>query len=79
MSTRAIKPREYFKALLDMPEEKINYSEIPATTKADWEDAEVLLPVTAEEFEAIKTFIRQRRAAQETPPTLTHTGGDAAR
>jgi hypothetical protein len=47
--------------LLDIPEEKIDYSEIPLTTRADWEDAEVLLPVSTEEFRAIKEFIGERR------------------
>ena len=61
MSTRRDKPPEYFAKLLDIREEKIDYSEIPATTRADWEDAEVLLPVNAEEFRAIQQFIRKRR------------------
>jgi hypothetical protein len=61
MSTREDKPREYFAKLLDVPDEKIDYREIPATTRADWEDAEVLLPVSAQEFRAIKEFIEERR------------------
>lgn len=61
MSTRPDKPREYFAKLLDTPEDEIDYSEIPPTTAADWKDVEVLLPVTAEEFRAIKEFIRARR------------------
>jgi hypothetical protein len=61
MNTRADKPKEYFRTLLDIPDEKIDYSEIPPTVAADWEDAEVLLPMTAEEFEAVKQFIRHRR------------------
>jgi hypothetical protein len=61
MSTRADRPRDYFAKLLDQPDEKIDYSEIPATTRADWEDAEVLLPVTADEFRAIREFVRSRR------------------
>ena len=61
MSTRPDKPKEYFAKLLEIPEEEIDYSEIPATTAAEWEDAEVLLPVTPEEFRAIKDFIRRRR------------------
>jgi hypothetical protein len=71
MSTRRDKPREYFAKLLNIPEEQIDYSEIPATTRADWEDAEVLFPVSAEEFQAIKTFVRnrrQRKAAAATHP-----------
>ena len=61
MSTRPAKPKEYFAKLLSVPEEEIDYSEIPSTTRTDWEEAEVLLPVTAEEFQAIKEFIRDRR------------------
>ena len=61
MSTRPIKPKEYFAKFLATPEDKIDYSEIPPTTAADWDDAEVLFPVTAEEFRAIKTFINRRR------------------
>jgi hypothetical protein len=61
MSTRPDKPREYFAKLLDVPEEEINYAEIPPTERSDWEDAEVLFPVTAEEFRAIQEFIGRRR------------------
>jgi hypothetical protein len=52
---------DYFAKLLDMPENDIDYVDIPPTTKADWADAEVLLPVTADEFRAIGEFIRDRR------------------
>jgi hypothetical protein len=62
MTTREDKPREYFAKLLDIPEDEIDYSEVPGTATADWEEAEVLFPVTAEEFQAIKRFIRERRA-----------------
>lgn len=61
MSTREDKPREYFAKLVDLPEREIDYSEIPPTTRADWEQAEVLLPVTAEEFRAVKEFVDDRR------------------
>jgi len=61
MSTRPDKPLEYFSKLLDVPDDKIDYSEVPATTAADWQDAEVLLPVTPEEFRAIRQFLRSRR------------------
>ena len=61
MNTRPDKPKDYFVKLLDIPESEIDYREIPPTTKADWADAEVLLPVTAEEFRAINEFIRDRR------------------
>ena len=73
MNIRLDKTREYFDKLLDIPERAIDYSEIPPTTAADWEDAEVLLPVTAEEFEAIKQFIRIRReqGADRAGPTPT--------
>jgi hypothetical protein len=69
MSTRRDKPREYFAKLLNIPEEQIDYSEIPVTTRADWEDAEVLFPVSAEEFQAIKTFVRNRRQRKATATT----------
>ena len=61
MSTRADKPKEYFARLLDTVEAEIDYSDIPPTTAADWKDAEILLPVTAEEFQMIKQFIRRRQ------------------
>jgi hypothetical protein len=61
MSTRPDKPREYFAKLLDTPDDEIDYSDIPATAAADWQDAEVLLPVTAEEFRAIRDFLQSRR------------------
>ena len=64
MSSRPDKPKAYFSKLLDVPDDAIDYSEIPPTTRADWEDAEVLFPVTYEEFEAIKRFIRDRRSGQ---------------
>jgi hypothetical protein len=60
MTGREDKPREYFVKLLDISEE-IDCSEIPRTESSDWEEAEVLLPVTAEEFQAIRDFIRERR------------------
>lgn len=61
MNSRPDKPREYFARLLDVKEADIDYSEIPATDAADWEDAEVLIPVSAEEFRAVKQFIWRRR------------------
>ena len=56
------KTEEYFAKLLDLREDEIDYSEVPRTTSADWDDAEVLFPVTAEEFRAIRRFIREQRA-----------------
>jgi hypothetical protein len=61
MSTRADKPRKYFARLLDTPEEDIDYREIPATIRTDWQDSEVLLPVTEKEFLAIENFLRTHR------------------
>jgi len=61
MSVRPDRPRKYFAKLLDWPDDEIDCSEIPATTAADWRDAEVLLPVTPEEFRAIKEFVQSRR------------------
>jgi hypothetical protein len=61
MSTRPLKPKEYFQRLLDVREDQIDYTDSPPTTAADWEDAEVLFPVTPEEFRAIKKFILTRR------------------
>jgi hypothetical protein len=78
MNTRPDKPKEYFAKLLDTPEEKIDYSQIPATTVADWKHAEILLPVTAEEFRAIKPFILRRReegAGAADSPTDQPTSG----
>ncbi len=69
MSTRPIKPEEYFRKLLDIPEDQIDYTDSPPTTTADWEDAEILFPVTPEEFQAIKKFILTRRGkAQPSSP-----------
>jgi hypothetical protein len=65
MTTRPDKPKEYFAKLLDLPEEEIDYSEIPATAAADWQDAEVLLAVTPEEFRAIKQFLQHRRGRND--------------
>jgi hypothetical protein len=59
------RPREYFAKLLDQPDDAIDYAEIPATTAADWQDAEVLLPVTPQEFRAIKKFVQTRREREE--------------
>ena len=68
MSTRADKPKAYFAKLLDTAEADIDYREVPTTTAADWEDAEVLLPVTAAEFRAIKQFIQTRRSKAAASP-----------
>lgn len=67
MSTREDKPREYFARLLDLSEDDIDYREIPATTAADWADAEVLLPVTEKEFRAIERFIWTHRPEDASP------------
>ena len=61
MNIRPDKPKEYFAKLLDVTDEEIDYSEVSSTTAADWENAEVLLPVTAEEFQTIRRFVRRRR------------------
>ena len=61
MSTRPDRPRDYFAKLLGQRDEDIDYSDVPATTRADWQHAEVLLPVTAEEFRAIREFVETRR------------------
>jgi hypothetical protein len=70
MNTREDKPKAYFSRLLDVPDEEIDYGEIPPTSRADWENAEVLLPVTVEEFQAIKKFLRDRR--RQNPDTASH-------
>jgi hypothetical protein len=62
MNTRPVKQKEYFAKLLDIPVEEIDYSDIPPTTAADWQNVEVLLPITVEEFKAIKKFVRRRHA-----------------
>jgi predicted transcriptional regulator len=67
MTTRTVKPKEYFAKLLDMPEDEIDYREIPRSTAGDWEDAEVLLPLTAEEFTAVLHFLRARRGGDHRP------------
>ena len=65
MNTREDKPKEYFVKLLNIPEIEVDYRETPATSRADWEDAEVLLPVSLEEFRAIQEFIQDRRRRQK--------------
>jgi hypothetical protein len=35
---------------LDLPNDKIDYSEIPPTSAADWQSAEVLLPSQQRSF-----------------------------
>ena len=61
MSGRPAKPKEYFTKLLAIPEDQIDYTDSPPTTRADWEDAEVLFPMTAEEFRDVKRRILDRR------------------
>jgi len=61
MNARDDKPKEYFSKLLDLPDTDIDYREVPATTKSDWQDAEILLPVTEQEFRAIENFVRTHR------------------
>jgi hypothetical protein len=68
MITRADKPKAYFSRLLDQPESEIDYSEIPPTTATDWRDAEVMLPVTADEFQGIKKLLSQSRKQHEIHP-----------
>jgi hypothetical protein len=68
MTARTDKPREYFVKLLDISEDEIDYSEIPRTASTDWEEAEALFPVTEEEFQAIKRFIRERRGQASGAP-----------
>jgi predicted transcriptional regulator len=62
MTIRTDKPRRYFAKLLDVSDDEIDYSEIPQSTAADWEEAEVLLPLSREEFGAVWEFVRARRA-----------------
>jgi hypothetical protein len=76
MTTRPDRPPDYFAKLLDQPDDEIDYSEIPATTTADWQDAEVLLPVTPEEFRAIKKFVQTRRERED---RAAHQHGPAAK
>jgi len=61
MSERPFKRKEYFEKLLTIPEQEIDYTESPSTKTADWEGAEVLFPITPEEFRAFREFIRDRR------------------
>jgi hypothetical protein len=52
--------------------EKINHGEAPPTTQSSWDDAEVLLSVSAEEFAVMRQFIRDRRQNRaEAPGTAT--------
>jgi len=69
MDTGPVKPKEYFAKLLNVADKDVDYSDNPPTAKADWENAEYLLPVTAEEFRDIERFIHDRResANADTP------------
>ena len=55
---RADKPKEYFAKLLGVGDKDIDYSDILPTEKADWENAEVLLPVTAEGISSCQAINR---------------------
>ncbi len=69
MDTRPDKPKEYLAKLLDVTDEEIDYGEVSSTTAADWEYAEVLLPVTAEAFQTIRRFVRLRREHNNPSPS----------
>jgi hypothetical protein len=64
MSDRPVKPKEYFAKLLSISEDKIDYADSPPTSKADWRDAEVLFPLTAEEFRWVKDLVLDRRKSR---------------
>lgn len=63
MSERPVKPKEYFAKLLAVPEDKIDYTDSPPTKRADWEGAEILVPITSEEFRAILDRRRNKSKA----------------
>ena len=44
-----------------MSDDAIDWEASPKTTAADWEDAEVLLPVDRETFRAVEAFVAKRR------------------
>jgi hypothetical protein len=54
------------------PEAAIDYVNAPKTTAEDWKDAEVLLPVSRDEFKAIERFLEALRARTPNNPG-THT------
>jgi hypothetical protein len=62
------------KAFLDeisvLPEAAVDYANAPKTTAEDWKDAEVLFPVSRDEFKAIEQFLAARRA--RTPDNSAH-------
>jgi hypothetical protein len=58
------KLRAFLDELYAMPESAVDYQSAPKTTASDWDDAEVLLPVTRGEFNAIQEFIAERRAKE---------------
>ena len=68
----AISDDNQLKAFLDdlcaMPDSAVDYQNAPRTTAEDWADAEVLLPVTRDEFDAIQDFIAARRAERTAGP-----------
>ena len=49
-----------------MPDEKIDWETSPKTPAADWEDAEVLLPVDRETFHAVEAFPAKRKERTRT-------------
>ncbi len=63
MATKPTKPRSYFAKFLATKDEAIDYSESPPTTSADWENAEILLPVDRKTFKEVEAKLKRRRAA----------------
>lgn len=49
-----------------MPDGEIDWETSPKTTAADWEDAEVLLPVDRETFRAVEAFLAKRKERSRT-------------
>ena len=67
-----MRPREYFAKFLATAEDEIDYSEIPPTTAADWEDAEVLLPMTSGQFDRRRCRMIGIKYGQRAQPRRRH-------
>ena len=62
---------KFLDELCALPESAIDYTNAPKTTAEDWKDAEVLLPVSHDEFKAIEKFLATLR--------MKNTTGDGSR
>ena len=53
-------PRVDWERLKEGPSEA-DLAELPATTEADWQDAELLIPIDPETYREFREFLNKRR------------------